>query len=148
MTNQTNNPIINAPGTDHMRPFMYHAIMDCFNCTASLITDAATIKTWADSLATSICATDTNDTNIVLTAATNPINVGYTATRILDTGAIIANFLNSQGHIYLDIVNTEYFDPAKVEALIQQYFGSNISINKILIPRNASAPLPPPAPPQ
>ena len=62
---------------------------------------------------------------IEYTAAEFPDKAGFTVVQIIVTSSIVAHFVDSLGHIYLDVFSCKRFDPVVVKNSIKQSFGGN-----------------------
>jgi S-adenosylmethionine/arginine decarboxylase-like enzyme len=127
------------PPPSDLRPWGFHAIMDCSGVNLDKITDAANIKNWLGDLLEKIDMEPVGSPIVELTGVGQPDKEGYTAVQIIVTSSIIAHFINRDRHIYIDVFSCKEFDPAVVEQSIRNFFGSETVIKKILIPRNATA---------
>lgn len=128
-----------VPPPSDIKPWGFHAIMDCSNVDLDKITDANNIKNWISDLVTKIDMVPIGAPIIELTGIGQPDKEGFTAVQIIVTSSIVAHFVNQDRHIYIDLFSCKEFDPVTVEVNIKQFFGAGAVIKKILIPRNANA---------
>lgn len=120
-----------------LAPWGYHAIMDCSNCDLAKMTDKANIQAWLDALVIGAGFTAVGSSVIELTGT--GAQTGYTAVQLIIPSAITAHFVDAARQIYIDIFSCTQFDPTTAEASIKAFFGADVSVKKILIPRNAAA---------
>lgn len=118
-------------------PWGFHAIMDCSNCDRTKMIDKANIRAWLSALVTAAGVNPVGAPVIESTGA--GAQSGYTAIQLIEPSAITAHFVDDARQIYIDIFSCMQFDPAAVEETIKAFFGADVSIKKILIPRNAAA---------
>ena len=129
---------VQVPAPQSVVPWGFHGIFDCSGCDLDKIQSADNIKSWLSSLLTAIDMTAVGDPIVTMTGVGMPDKEGYTAIQIIVPSSIVAHFIDSTQHIYIDVFSCKEFDPTKVEASISSFFGANTKINKMLIPRNAA----------
>lgn len=139
MTNQEPE-IIDIMSTTTLRPWGFHAIMDCSDCDLAAIQDENNIKAWIADLLVKIDMQPIGGPIITKTGEGQPDKEGYTAIQIIVTSSIVAHFIDRDRHIYIDVFSCKEFNPYVVEDTIRTAFGENTKIRAILLPRNAGAP--------
>lgn len=128
----TDTVTIDIPTPVETLPQGFHAIMDCDRCEVAKMTDVDNIKSWLDAVATIIATIPSADAWVVTNAS------GRIVTQIFDDASITIRCFNSAQQIYVDIFSLKEFDPIATEQTLLTFFGTNIKVNKILLPRNAS----------
>jgi S-adenosylmethionine/arginine decarboxylase-like enzyme len=129
---------VQVPAPQPVVPWGFHGIFDCSECDLDKIQSADNIKSWLSALLVAIDMTPIGDPIVAMTGVGMPDKEGYTAIQIIVTSSIVAHFIDSTKHIYIDVFSCKEFDPTKVEDNIKTFFGTNTKINKMLIPRNAA----------
>ena len=123
----------------NLTPWGYHAIIDYTQCDASAIKTESTIRAWLTELAPVAGNNAIGEAYIAITGEGDPGREGFTAVQLLDAGTITAHFVNSTKHLYTDVFSCKEFTLQAVEDITKTYFGNDITVNKILLPRNADA---------
>ena len=135
----TDNTIqVDVPAPSQTKPWGFHGIFDCSSCDLDKIQSADNIKAWLADLLVTIDMTAIGEPIVTLTGVGMEDKEGYTAVQIIVTSSIVARFIDSTKHIYIDVFSCKEFDPKKVETSITTFFGADTKINKILLPRNAA----------
>lgn len=135
---------IDLPPPEDLVPREYHAVMDCNFCEHDKINDPENIKAWLEDVSNSCFAgVKVMDPVVIKTNVGDTKKESYTAVQISHAGLIAARFVLSENHIYLDVTSGYEFNHTVIEESLKRFFGSGVSIKKILIPRNASAASPP-----
>lgn len=128
------------PSPIALTPVIFHAIVDCSNCDLAKITDENNIKDWLAAVITKLELTAAGSATIKLTGSATD-KEGYTVVQIVETGGIVAQFIDKNKHVYVDIFGTGTYNPKLVEAINKDYFGAGLKANMILLPRNSEAPV-------
>jgi S-adenosylmethionine/arginine decarboxylase-like enzyme len=114
----------------------YHLIIDCGGCDAKLMADYDNVDTWIRNLVKDIDMQPIGEPRIEYTAAEFPDKAGFTVVQVIVTSSIVAHFVDGLGQIYLDVFSCKPFDPAVVEASVQQHFGAK-KLRKYFLTRQA-----------
>lgn len=134
----------NTPApTEEFKPWGYHAILDCSNCDLIKIQDTDNIRAWVAEVITIIGATAHGITTVEKSGIGDSNKEGNMLVQLLQIGLITANFIDNSRHAYIDVFSCTAYEPKTVEDLTKRFFGENITVLGMTIPRNAAAPLPP-----
>lgn len=123
----------------NLTPWGYHAIVDYTQCNTTAIQSESTIRAWLTELAPVVGNNALGEAYMAITGEGDSDKQGFTAVQLLDAGTITAHFVNSTKHLYSDVFSCKEFTLQAVEDITKKYFGNDITINKILLPRNAAA---------
>lgn len=126
-------------------PWAYHGIFDCANCDIAPIQSESTIRSCLVELAPIVANATVGEAYMAITGVGQSDKEGFAAAQLTDLGTITVKFVNSSASAYFDIVSCKEYTGTDVETTLKKYFGANLIINKILIPRNANA-IPPAIP--
>lgn len=119
-------------------PWGFFAILDCSNCLQHKIQDVNNIKAWLSAVAVVINATPVGEPQVVKTGVGTTEKEGYAAFQLLDGNHISAKFVESTQLAYIDIFASTEFDPVDIETEVKRFFGADIKVNGIQLPRNAA----------
>lgn len=122
----------------NLTPWGYHAIVDCAQCDSSAINSESSIRAWLTELVPVVGTSGVGEAHIAITGVGDTNKEGLTVFQLLDAGSITARFVNSSSHLYTDVFSCKEFTLQTVEDITKKYFGNDITINKILLPRNAA----------
>jgi S-adenosylmethionine decarboxylase len=134
----TGNITIEAPAPISTAPWGFHAILDCSNVELVKIQSADNIRAWIADLLDKIEMTPIGSPIIEKTGVGMPDKEGYTAIQIIVTSSIVAHFIDRDRHIYIDVFSCKEFDASKVMDSIKTFFGADVKVNPIFLPRNAA----------
>lgn len=126
----------------NLTPWAYHGIFDCANCDSTAIQTESTIRSCLTELSSIVGDGPVGETYMAITGAEQTDKEGFSATQLLEIGSITAKFVKATKNIYIDIVSCNEFAGTNVEDTIRKYFGDGVTINKIMLPRNANAQAP------
>lgn len=134
---ETTSPTpVDMPTPTNIKPWGFHAILDCNACDVAKLQDPENILSWLENVMHTIGLVAAAPVLIQQTGANDPARAGFSVMQLVEASSITAHFVDDGGHIYIDILSNKEYDPNVIEALIKQYFGSNTIVKKILIPRN------------
>jgi len=100
----------------------YHLILDCSNCDQTLMTDYNNVDNWIRQLVQDIDMQPIGDPRIEYTAENLIDKAGFTVVQIIVTSSIVAHFVDSLGHIYLDVFSCKQFDVEIVKKSVKNAF--------------------------
>jgi len=101
----------------------YHLILDCAGCDAAKMQDRNHVDQWIRQLVKDIDMEPIGDPRIEYTAGEFLDKAGFTVMQTIVTSSIVAHFVDSLGHIYLDVFSCKKFDMNVVEASVIKNFG-------------------------
>lgn len=101
-------------------PWGWIQSLDCHACDKDKIQDAAHIAAFTKELVNRIDMVAYGEPQIVNFGTGN--KAGYTLVQLIETSNICAHFCNDTGDAYFDIFSCKAFEPAVVEATINEYF--------------------------
>jgi len=101
----------------------YHLILDCSGCDNSLMSDFSNVDRWIRKLVVDIDMEPIGEPRIEYTAEKFLDKAGFTVVQVIVTSSITAHFVDSLGHIYLDVFSCKPFDQAVVETSMKEFFG-------------------------
>jgi len=127
---------VQVPAPQSVVPWGFHGIFDCSGCDLDKIQSADNIKSWLSSLLTAIDMTAVGDPIVTMTGVGMPDKEGYTAIQIIVTSSIVAHFIDSTQHIYIDVFSCKKFNPKTAEKVVKKHF-SPTKIKAKLVIRNA-----------
>jgi S-adenosylmethionine/arginine decarboxylase-like enzyme len=81
------------------------------------------VRAWIEHLVYEIGMTPVGAAVVEYTAGDHPDKAGFTVIQIIVTSSIVAHFVDSLGHIYVDVFSCRDFSAATVRASIRTTFG-------------------------
>lgn len=123
----------------HLAPWGHYAILDCSECNLASIQSEETLRTWITEVLVAIEMEAIGGPIIARTGVDQADKEGFTLVQIIETGSIVAHFIDRDRHIYVDVFSCKEFTPEVVETCLKKHFGASIAVNKLMIPRNAAA---------
>lgn len=106
-----------------MKPWGYQLSLDCSGCSTELMQNELLVRAWIDQLVSDIAMTPIGAPVIEYTAGDHEDKAGFTVIQIIVTSSIVAHFVDSSGHIYLDVFSCKEFSAETVRASIRTTFG-------------------------
>jgi len=100
----------------------YHLILDCSNCDQTLMSDYNNVNKWIKQLVRDIDMQPIGEPHIEYTAENLIDKAGFTVIQIIVTSSIVAHFVDSLGHIYLDVFSCKQFDLETVKQSVKNAF--------------------------
>lgn len=112
----------------------YHLMLDCSKCVSTSIRCAPTITRFAKTLVKRIDMVPYGEPQVVHFGSGD--KSGYTLVQLIETSNITAHFCEETNDMYLDVFSCKPFDPADVEAVVNQHFGP-LHKNRTFVTRQA-----------
>lgn len=113
-------------------------MLDCSKCLSSTIRCAPTITKFAKALVQKIDMVPYGEPQVVHFGSGD--KSGFTLVQLIETSNITAHFCEETNDMYLDVFSCKPFNPADVEAVVNQHFGP-LHKNRTFVTRQAGATL-------
>ncbi|MBN1277115.1 MAG: S-adenosylmethionine decarboxylase [Deltaproteobacteria bacterium] len=104
--------------------------IDIYECNPERIRDADAIRRFVAELCNLIEMKRFGETQVVHFGEDERV-AGYSMVQLIETSLISAHFANLTNAVYLDVFSCKTYDPEKVQAFAQEFFGgaySNINV--------------------
>jgi hypothetical protein len=113
-------------------------MLDCSKCVSSTIRSSSNITSFAKTLVQRIDMVPYGEPQVVHFGSGD--KSGYTLVQLIETSNITAHFCEETNDMYLDVFSCKPFNPADVEAVVNQHFGP-VHKNRTFVTRQAGAAL-------
>lgn len=100
--------------------------IDIYGCDPDKIRDADLIKKFVVELCDLIEMKRFGETQVVHFGEDEKV-AGFSMVQLIETSLISAHFANKSNATYLDVFSCKAYDPEKVRAFAQEYFGGSLS---------------------
>ncbi len=100
--------------------------IDIYDCTPEKIRDAEVIKQFVVELCDLIEMKRFGECKVVHFGDDDKV-AGFSMVQLIETSLISAHFANQTNTTYLDVFSCKTYDPEKVRAFAQGYFGGSFS---------------------
>lgn len=101
--------------------------IDIYDCDPEKIRNPELIRQFAIDLCDFIEMVRAGDTQVVYFGGENHPGPGFSMVQMIETSLISAHFADDINTAYMDIFSCKLYDPEKVRAFAQEYFGGKRS---------------------
>ena len=108
--------------------------IDIYNCNPDTIRDADAIRRFTVALCDLIEMKRFGETQVVHFGEDERV-AGYSMVQLIETSLISAHFANQSNTVYLDVFSCKPYEPEKVQAFSQEFFGGSHSILHVTMRR-------------
>jgi S-adenosylmethionine/arginine decarboxylase-like enzyme len=108
--------------------------IDIYNCNPDTIRNADAIRRFTVALCDLIEMKRFGETQVVHFGEDERV-AGYSMVQLIETSLISAHFANQSNAVYLDVFSCKPYDPEKVQAFSQEFFGGSHSILHVTMRR-------------
>ena len=108
--------------------------IDIYNCNHDTIRDADAIRRFTVALCDLIEMKRFGETQVVHFGEDERV-AGYSMVQLIETSLISAHFANQSNTVYLDVFSCKPYEPEKVQAFSQEFFGGSHSILNVTMRR-------------